>query len=147
MSRPAALDRALCLHEAAHAVTAEALRSGCVLGVEMDYVPGTATFHGAVYGAYVAAVCAWRFWYYDDPDCHTALAAGREGEKLGEWGIRLDDNDRGQLRVAASPTERARARRRAASLVRKHSLAVRRLAKALGDRRSMTGDEIRALIA
>ena len=146
MNRTPAADRALCLHEAAHAVTAEWLRPGCVVGVEMDYVPGTPdAFHGLVYGDDVEAVCNWEWW---DPclEQATAIAAGREGELIAPTDERYDRGDRRMLREGFPPWHRAKARRHARALVRKNELAVRRVAFALATNRTMTGREIRERI-
>lgn len=141
-------DLTLRLHEAAHAVTAEVLRPGCVLGIQMDVVPGEPTlFWGTAFGAGTDAVCSWRMWDTYDPDLHVATAAGREGELIRPHETRLDGGDRLCLREWATPRQRARARRRAKSLVKTHELAIRRVAAALADRRVLTGDEIRELIA
>lgn len=140
-------DRALCLHEAAHAVTAEVLRPGCVIGVEMDYTGGKPDVFGwNVYGDDVAALCTWQVWDYSDPDHQIAIAAGRAGELIDPAPDRFDRGDSAILRSAAAPAARVRARRRARALVKKHNLAIRRVAKALSEKRVMTGDEIRALI-
>ena len=141
-------DYALRLHEAAHAVTAEILRPGCVEGIQMDYVPGSpALFTGEVFGGDVAAMCCWKRWRYDDPGHQIATAAGREGEKIAGYPDRLDGGDRWILRLTTDALQRRTARRRAAAIVRKHEAAVRRVARALASSRVMTGDEIRAEIA
>jgi hypothetical protein len=147
MSAKRLRDRAICLHEAAHAVTAEVLRPGCVIAIEMDYVGGTPTVVGMVYGGDVEAVCSWEWWNYG-PDCFTALAAGRVGERIVEFNDeRFDVGDSDVLREVATPDERRVARRRAESLVRRHELAIRRVAAALGKRRFLTGVEVRELMA
>lgn len=141
------MDRALCLHEAAHAVTAEVLRPGCVTGIVMYYQPGTPdAFSGQVFGSGVDAVCSWRLWSNPDPNLWIAIAAGREGELIEPDECRYDFGDREVLKQLASAPQRARARRKARSLVKKHSLAIRRVAKGLRENRTLTGDEIRALI-
>jgi hypothetical protein len=113
----------------------------------MDYEPGTRDpFSGQVFGSGVDAVCSWRIWGGHDPNLWIAIAAGREGELIEPDECRYDAGDRETLRFYASPRQRAVARRKAKSLVKKHSLAVRRVAKGLRDNRTLTGDDIRALI-
>lgn len=142
--RPAEMDRALCLHEAAHAVVGEVLRPGCVIAVEMDYVSGTPCASGWVFSA-ADAVTSWTWWDYSDPNALIAVAAGRYGEEiepdpLADYHVGDDEVIREATR---SPMKRRTARRRAKALVAKHELAIRRVAKALKERRYMTGDEIR----
>lgn len=149
ITRDAVMDRAICLHEAAHAVTGEALRPGCVKGVQMDYVEGTvAVFDGNVYAGSVEALCTWDSNMLTIQELLTGIAAGRQGENIApdpagwhNWG------DLDMMRCYGSLTSRTRARRKAKSLVRRHELAIRRVAAALAERRTLTGDEIRTLIA
>lgn len=149
--RTRAEDRALCLHEAAHAVTAEHVRPGIVMGIEMDVLPGVPThFWGAVYADDTQAHCTWTsLWDYDDSLHWIAIAAGREGERIDpdpDW--RYDGGDAAILRAACrNPLLRRKARRAAAKIVRDNELAVRRVAKAAAEHRVLDGDEIRRLIA
>ncbi len=146
--RPPEDDRALCLHEAAHAVATEVYRPGSLLAVEMDYASGAPTLYGEVFGDEVAAVTSWIEWELSDPDYHVAVRAGREGELIDPvpfW--RFDNGDQAQLRRVAGRSARRRAASRAKTLIRTHELAVRRVAAALAERRTMTGDEIREVIA
>lgn len=147
--REAASDRALCLHEAAHAVTSEFYRPGSVQGIEMDYKAGEpSVFSGMRYWGGVEAVCTWDLWALDDPKIRVAVAAGREGEKIDpDPAQRYDGGDQKMLDELADAADRRKARRRAASVVKRHELPIRRLAKALSERRVMTGEEIREVIA
>jgi hypothetical protein len=128
-------------------VTAEVFRPGCVIEIDMDYVPGNPTTHGEVFGDGVTAVCSWDPWPFCK-ELYASCAAGREGELLaGGDEERHDHGDRERLREWASPRERRVAHQTAKALVRRHELAVRRVAKALAERRVMTGTEIREVIA
>ena len=143
MKRPKATDRALCLHEAAHAVAAEVLRPRSMIVVEMDYVPGTPDVHGIVYGDDTEAVCSWDMWSWDDLDMYVAIAAGRYGEEIepNPEGVHWKADDLLLHRIW--PRLRRKVRRRAKALVRDHELEIRRVAFALATKRVMTGAEIR----
>lgn len=134
-------------HEAAHAVTAEYLAPGCVMGASVEgYVPGFESV--STMGLTPIGQVIWRENLFPtDFEFGVAVWASRPGEGLVAEHVDPQDHpfegDDQQFTAFVPPHLRIEAAERAEEIVRGNEPRIRRLAEELLHRRVMSGDHVR----
>ena len=121
---------------------------GKCIGIVMDYVPGTRTLGGdRLYGG-AEAVTSFEIDRVNDmPAFYAMVAAGRYGERIApDPSVTFHHGDDRTLLFYATREEIAEARRVARRLVKKHEMAIRRVARLALEQRVAHGDAIRERI-